>query len=79
MTGGVTLDPASALGTSVASTDGRPCRPVCAGADRTFEPESLRIVVAASGRPPLDRASQRVEDDIIQRDGVFVPHSAPKR
>lgn len=63
----------------VASADGQHYRLVSAGADRKFEPESLRIVVTPNGRPPMDKASQRLEDDIIQQDGVFVQYYAPKR
>jgi hypothetical protein len=62
----------------VASADGQHHRIVSAGADRKFEPDSLRIVVA-EGESPKVTYRERLEDDIIQEDGVFVQLPAPMK
>ncbi len=62
-----------------ASADGQHYRIACAGADRKFEPTSLQIVFSADGRPPKDKVNERLEDDIIAQDGVFVQYLVLKK
>ncbi len=62
-----------------ASADGQHYRLVCAGSDRKLEPTSLQIVLAADGKDPREKVSDRLEDDIIQQDGVFVQYFVQKR
>jgi hypothetical protein len=63
----------------VASPDGQHYRIVCAGADRKFEPTSLQIVLSPDGSGPKEKVSDRLEEDIVRQDGVFVQYFMPKR
>lgn len=63
----------------VASPDGQHCRIVCAGSDRKFEPASLRIVLSADGKNPKEKVNERLEEDFIQQDGVFVQYLVLKK
>jgi hypothetical protein len=63
----------------VASADGQHYRLLSAGADRQFEPDSLRIAAAAVGESPKVTYRERLEDDIIHEDGVFVQLPAPMK
>lgn len=63
----------------VASPDGQHYRIVCAGSDRKFEPTSLQIVLSADGKDPKEKVSERLEEDFIQQDGVFVQYLVLKR
>ena len=55
----------------ILSDDHRTYRIVSAGADKTFEPDSLRIVPNDNGQPPTIYRD-RLEDDLIFENGVFI-------